>query len=99
MNRSTNEFVGAWKLILAEERRPNGEVSLYFGQKPIGLITYEATGWMAMQEMKDPRPSFPSGYDQKRFFEFSGDRLILAPPPFQVDGELRTKRLVWERIR
>ena len=35
------------------------------------------------------------GADNKRFFEFSGNRLILKPPP--ADSGVRT-RIVWERV-
>ena len=39
------------------------------------------------------------GVDAKRFYEFKGDRLILTPPPTEVNGEKRTTRITWERIR
>jgi hypothetical protein len=39
------------------------------------------------------------GTDQKRFFEFSGDRLTLKTPPFQQAGEQLILRLVWERLK
>jgi len=44
---------------------------------------------------------FPNwiGTDQKRFFEFSGDRLTLSTPPFQANGTQQTLRLVWERLK
>jgi hypothetical protein len=44
---------------------------------------------------------FPNwlGMDQKRFFEFSGDRLTLRPPPFMYAGEQVTARLTWERLK
>jgi len=38
-----------------------------------------------------------SGTDQERFFEFSGDRLILSSAPMMLAGEERTARLVWQR--
>ncbi|MBI2821694.1 MAG: lipocalin-like domain-containing protein [Acidobacteria bacterium] len=145
MNNICNAFLGAWKLVSAEEHRAGGWVEHYFGLHPVGLLIYHDSGQMAMQEMRDPRPNFPSGYEQatteqirsvydgyfayfgtfavdeaegtvthyvqssnrpdyvgtiqKRFFQFSGDLLILRPPPFEVDGEQRTRRLVWERLK
>ena len=44
---------------------------------------------------------FPNnvGTDQKRFFEFSGDKLILKPPPRQIDGEQVSPRITWQRVK
>jgi Lipocalin-like domain len=43
---------------------------------------------------------FPNlvGTEQKRFFEFAGDRLTLKTPPLTVFGEAQVHRLVWERL-
>jgi hypothetical protein len=43
---------------------------------------------------------FPNliGTEQKRFFEFAGDRLMLKTPPLTVFGEAQVHRLVWERL-
>lgn len=45
--------------------------------------------------------SFPNwvGVDQKRFYEFSGNRLLLRTPPLLIKGENVTGYLVWERAR
>ena len=42
---------------------------------------------------------FPNlvGREQKRFFEFSGDRLILSTPPMPWDGQRVTGYLIWKR--
>ena len=44
---------------------------------------------------------FPNnvGTEQKRFFEFSGDRLILKPPPRQDGGEQVAPRITWQRVQ
>lgn len=44
---------------------------------------------------------FPNweGEGQKRFFEFSGDRLKLSTPPMQWGGGQMVAALVWERIK
>ena len=34
------------------------------GPRPRGLLVYTPTGYMAAQIMRDPRPSFPSGYEE-----------------------------------
>lgn len=46
------------------------------------------------------RSSFPNwdGGDQRRFFEFSGDRLKLWHDPILVDGVEITGILIWKRI-
>jgi len=44
---------------------------------------------------------FPNwlGTDQKRFFEFSEDRMTLMPPPTVVAGQQVISRLTWERLK
>ena len=44
---------------------------------------------------------FPNnvGTEQKRFFEFSGDTLILKPPPRQVGGAQVAPRITWQRVQ
>lgn len=39
------------------------------------------------------------GTDQRRRFTLSGDTLILEPPAFKAQGETRTRRLTWQRVR
>ena len=135
------QFVGTWKLISVEQRRPNGEIVYPRGKAPAGLLIYDRSGHMAVQIMNENNPGaspdaaldqlkaavggygayfgtyevqekegfvvhnvqgslFKSYRDshQKRFFEFSGNRLVLTPPPVTVDGETRTTRLTWERV-
>ena len=43
---------------------------------------------------------FPNlvGTEQKRYFEFAGDRLTLKTPPLTLLGEAQVHRLVWERL-
>ena len=43
--------------------------------------------------------SFPNwvGSAQRRFFEFSGNRLTLSTPPILVGGQQVTGVLIWER--
>src|SRR5215470_16946423 len=44
---------------------------------------------------------FPNnvGTEQKRFFEFSGDKLILKPPSRQVGGQQVSPRITWQRVK
>jgi hypothetical protein len=44
--------------------------------------------------------SFPNlvGTEQKRFFEFAGDQLILETPPITVLGEAQVHRLIWQHL-
>jgi hypothetical protein len=142
-----NKFIGTWKLVSAEARRPNGEIVPYrYGTGSIGYIMYDATGHMAVQLMQPNRPRFAAGdpdhgtaeeikaafdgygayfgtyeiheaegfvihrvegslfpnnvgTEQKRFFEFSGDQLILKPPPRQVGGAQVSPRITWQRVK
>jgi hypothetical protein len=57
-------FVGAWKLISIEAIGPDGQRRIavqYMGKNPVGLIIYHPTGYMSVQYMRDPRPTFASG--------------------------------------
>ena len=44
--------------------------------------------------------AFPNwvGTDQKRYFEFSGDRLTLKTPPLTLSGRDQVHRLIWKRL-
>jgi hypothetical protein len=44
--------------------------------------------------------SFPNfvGTEQKRHFEFTGDRLTLKTPPLTMLGDAQIHRLIWERL-
>jgi len=43
---------------------------------------------------------FPNlvGTEQKRYFEFTGDRLTLKTPPMTMVGEAKIHHLIWERF-
>jgi len=43
---------------------------------------------------------FPNwvGTEQKRYFEFAGDRLTLKTPPLTVLGEAQVHSLIWQRL-
>ena len=66
----------------------------YFGTYEI----HEAEGFVIH---KVEGSLFPNnvGTEQKRFFEFSGDKLILKPPPLQVNGEQVSPRITWQRVQ
>ncbi|HTS37713.1 MAG TPA: lipocalin-like domain-containing protein [Candidatus Solibacter sp.] len=66
-------FVGAWKLISVETIKANGEVIYpFYGKKPEGLLAYDASGWMTVQIVSDPRPSVPKTDSREGF--------MAAPP-------------------
>jgi hypothetical protein len=53
------KVIGTWKLIAWESLRPNGEiVNVWMGLHPTGVIMYQPNGYMAVQVMADPRPTF-----------------------------------------
>jgi hypothetical protein len=140
-----NRFVGTWKLVSIERFGSNGDLLLApappsFGSlNPIGVIVYDAAGYMGVTIMQSGRQKFAgaqptpeeaiaalasynayfgtftvnegegavthhvhgnlnpnnTGTDQKRFFEFSGNRLILKPPRGPTGAQAR---LTWERV-
>jgi hypothetical protein len=61
---SEQEILGAWSLLSIEDRRENGEIVHWMGRKPTGLIIYDASGYMSVQFMRDPRPVFTTTYSQ-----------------------------------
>jgi hypothetical protein len=69
-----DRVVGTWKILSWETLRPNGEiVNIWMGLHPTGLIIYQPNGYMAVQFMADPRPTFaqipatsPPPYDEFR---------------------------------
>ena len=65
-----DRVVGTWKIISWESQRPNGQiVNLWMGLHPTGLIIYQPNGYMAVQIMADPRPTF-------------AQNPATSPPPF-----------------
>lgn len=52
--------VGNWKLLKIETiKESTGEGSpIWMGEKPVGIITYQPNGLMAVQIMRDPKPEF-----------------------------------------
>jgi Lipocalin-like domain len=69
-----DRVVGTWKIISWESLRPNGQiVNIWMGLHPTGLIIYQPNGYIAVQFMADPRPTFtqipatsPPPYDEFR---------------------------------
>ena len=45
------QFIGTWKLVSIES-----EESRLFGDRPVGLLIYDAEGHVAVQIMRNPRP-------------------------------------------
>jgi Lipocalin-like domain len=54
----TNRLVGAWRLVSVDTVRPNGEVIYpFYGKHPARLLIYDASGWMSVQIVSDPKPT------------------------------------------
>ena len=77
-----------------EEVKAAFEGSLaYFGRYGVdeaaGTLTHHVVG-----------STFPNwiGSDQKRYFVFSGEHLMLTTPPILMGGVMTTGVLVWERL-
>ena len=68
------EVVGTWKAVSWESLRHNGEVlNIWMGLHPTGLLIYQPNGYMSVQFMAEPRPTFaqnpatsPPPYDEFR---------------------------------
>jgi len=69
-----DRVIGTWKVISWESLRPNGQImNIWMGLHPTGLIIYQPNGYIAVQIMADPRPTFaqnpattPPPYDEFR---------------------------------
>lgn len=53
-------FIGAWKLVAVEDQEAGGGVSYPYGQAPVGLLTYDASGYMSVQIMRRDRKPLSS---------------------------------------
>ena len=58
---SGNRFRGVWRLVSYQAIMPDGSVRHPLGEDPVGRLTYDAEGRMAVQFMRRERPSFASG--------------------------------------
>jgi hypothetical protein len=54
-------IIGTWRLESLVDTLPDGSVYLWLGRKPSGEIRYDGTGHMAVQFMRDPRPTVATG--------------------------------------
>lgn len=122
-------LTGTWKLISAGEWRPNGERVAMYGEKPSGLLCYDAKGNVSMQIQLDGKTIDGADYvghfgrfkldasagsvvhevyggtrTKERggmlmmFVTLEGKRLTLGLLPERVEGEMRLRSLVWEKI-
>ena len=66
----------------------------YFGTFEVdeskGLVIHRVEGSMI--------PNW-EGSEQRRQFTLAGDKLILEPPAFEAQGQKRSRKLTWERVR
>ena len=52
-------LVGTWALVATEWRRADGRHANPFGDGAIGVLTYDAAGYMTAQVMRRDRPALP----------------------------------------
>lgn len=55
-----DNLVGAWRLVSFEERTPAGEIIHPYGERPVGLLVYDASGRMSVQVMRSDRAPLSS---------------------------------------
>ena len=65
-------LVGTWTLVSVEERQPSGETLHSLGPKPLGLLTYDRAGNMAVQIMRDPSLPRPSADPRDGYLAYFG---------------------------
>lgn len=54
-------LVGSWRLISAEGHSDDGKVTLGFGPKPLGRLSFDASGHMSIHLVNPTRKHFTSG--------------------------------------
>lgn len=83
----------------AEEQATPAEMSAAYHAYSAYFGTYEVRQSERIVIHRVQGALFPNleGIDQKRRFEVSGDELVLMPPPIEIAGELRQRRLKWKR--
>ena len=54
-------LIGTWRLQSLVDTMPDGSAYRWLGVNPSGEIRYDATGHMAVQFMRDPRPTLAQG--------------------------------------
>jgi len=54
-------FVGTWRLVSLEMRKPDGQVSYLLGRDAVGYIMYTEDGYMSVAMMSGDRPKFTAG--------------------------------------
>lgn len=63
-----DQFIGAWRLVSIETMRANGEVIYpFYGKHPDGMLMYDASGWMSVQIVSDPKPTTPTAATRESF--------------------------------
>ncbi len=66
----TSQFVGAWRLVSIETVRANGDVIYpFYGKHPEGMLIYDASGWMSVQIVSDPKPTMPAADSRDNFLK------------------------------
>jgi len=56
-----NPFVGTWRLVSLEMRKPDGQVSYPLGHDAVGFIMYAEDGYMSVAIMSVDRLKFAAG--------------------------------------
>ena len=69
---TSQALVGTWRLLSAEERRPNGETAYWMGRRPVGLLMYDRTGNVSVQIMRDPSVTVTPENRQDGYYAYFG---------------------------
>jgi len=64
-DKNAAAILGTWKVVTYEDRTAGQPPKYPYGEKPRGLLIYDATGHMSIQLMKMPHPKIASGDEEK----------------------------------
>jgi hypothetical protein len=65
---TSEDLIGAWRLVSIETIRPNGEVIYpFYGKHPEGMLMYDRSGWMSVHIVSDPPATAPAVDSREKF--------------------------------
>ncbi len=73
------ELVGAWRLVSIQIMGPDGPmIDPFYNSDPAGILVYDASGWMSVQIVGQPRPAMEASASRPPRTETASDALLKA---------------------
>src|ERR1700691_952366 len=90
---TSNPFVGTWKLVSISSSE-----SRLFGERPVGILIYDADGHVAVQIMRNPRPDISSGpgFPTAKEVQIAYKGYYAYYGTYEVNRESKPSRITWK---